>query len=96
MDVTVPLIVAFSGLAALGAAAWIGGTDDARARGFGLRCALAGLAILLGAVGLYWAGDSRGRTYAVVIVLLVAVNALAVSMVLHLRRGGGGPSDPPR
>lgn len=91
MDVTVPLIVAFSGLAVLGVAAWVGGTGDDRAHGLGLRCALAGLAILLGAAGLYWAGGNRVYTYAVVIVLLFAVNALAASMVLYLRRGGNRP-----
>lgn len=91
MDATAPLILALSGLPALAVAAWIGGADDPRSRGLGLRWALLGLAILLGAVALYWAGDSRARVYAVVIALVVAVNALAVSMLRHLRRDRPGP-----
>lgn len=91
MDVIVPLIVALSGLPALAIAAWIGGADDARSRGLGLRWALLGLAILLGAAALYWAGDSRPRVYTVAIALVVTVNALAVSMVRYLRRGNPGP-----
>ncbi|HBK45156.1 MAG TPA: hypothetical protein DDZ67_01715, partial [Xanthomonadaceae bacterium] len=89
MDVVIPLIVAFSGLPALAIAAWIGGNDDARSRGTGLRWALIGLAILLGAAGLYWAGTHQTRVYLVAIAMVVAVNALAVSMLRHLRRGGG-------
>jgi 4-amino-4-deoxy-L-arabinose transferase-like glycosyltransferase len=92
MEVIVPLIVALSGLPALAVAAWIGGADDPRSRGLGLRWALLGMAILLGAAALYWAGDSRPRVYAVAIALVIAVNALAVSMVRHLRRGNPGPS----
>ncbi|MFT4249528.1 MAG: hypothetical protein QM581_16070 [Pseudomonas sp.] len=87
MNLIAPLILALSGLPALAIAAWIGGNGDARARGLGLRWALLGLAILLGAAALYWAGDSRAHVYAVVIALVLAVNALAVSMVRHLRRG---------
>ncbi|GHH51244.1 hypothetical protein [[Pseudomonas] boreopolis] len=90
MDVIAPLILALSGLPALAIAAWTGRAGDARSRGLGLRWALLGLAILLGAVALYWAGDSHPRIYAVVIALVVAVNALALSMVRHLRRGGPG------
>lgn len=87
MDVIAPLILALSGLPALAVAAWIGGNGDERSRGLGLRWALLGLAILLGAAALYWAGDSRARVYAVVVALVVAVNALGVSMLRHLRRG---------
>lgn len=87
MDVIAPLILALSGLPALAVAAWIGGNGDERSRGLGLRWALLGLAILLGAAALYWAGGSRARVYAVVVALVVAVNALAVSMLRHLRRG---------
>lgn len=88
-QVIVPLIVALSGLPALAVAAWTGGNDSPLARGTGLRWALIALSIFLGAVGLYWAGEDRVRTYAVVIAMLVAVNAIAVSLVLHLRRGQG-------
>ncbi|MBB5941175.1 uncharacterized membrane protein YtjA (UPF0391 family) [Xanthomonas arboricola] len=81
-----PLALALSGLPALVIAAWVGGKDDDRARGLGLRWALIGLAILLGAAALYWTGGQRTGVYAVAIVLLLTVNALIVSMLLHLRR----------
>jgi hypothetical protein len=86
MQALIPLLVALSGLPALAIAAWIGGNDDARSRGLALRWALLGLAILLGAGALYWAGDSRALIYTVVIALVLVVNALALSMLLHLRR----------
>lgn len=82
-----PLALALSGLPALVIAAWIGGKGDDRARGLGLRWALIGLAILVGAAALYWAGGQRVGVYVVAIALLLAVNALIVSMLLHLRRG---------
>ena len=51
-----------------------------------------GLGLLLlgpaGAVGLYFAAGRQAAQVAVVVAMVVAVNALAVSMVLHLRRGG--------
>lgn len=45
--------------------------------------------ILIGAACLYWAGDNRAGIYAVVIGMLVGVNVLIVSMVMHLRRHSG-------
>ena len=86
MDALIPLLVALSGLPALAISAWLGGRGDDRARGLGLRWALLGLAIMLGAAGLYWAGSSHGRIWGVVIAMVIVVNALAVSMLLHLRR----------
>ncbi|NIK34818.1 hypothetical protein A7D01_11730 [Xanthomonas arboricola] len=86
MNVMVPLVVALSGLPALAIAASIGADDDDRARGLGLRWALISLVILIGAACLYWAGDNRAGIYAVVIGMLVGVNVLIVSMVMHLRR----------
>lgn len=91
MEALIPLIVALSGLPALAIAAWIGGNDDPRSRGLGLRWALLGMAILLGGGALYWAGDSRALIYTVVIALVLVVNALAVSMLLHLRRNSAKP-----
>lgn len=88
MEAIAPLILALSGLPALAIAATLGRRDDSRARGLGLRWTLLGLAILLGAAALYWAGDSRPRVYLVVIALVLVVNALTVSMLRHLRRGG--------
>ncbi|KAB7764613.1 hypothetical protein [Xanthomonas maliensis] len=92
MNILVPLAVALSALPALAIAASIGADSDDRARGLGLRWALLSLVILLGAAALYWAGDNHLGVIAVVVGMIVGVNALIVSMVLHLRRharGGG-------
>ncbi|PPU78247.1 hypothetical protein XcuCFBP2542_03225 [Xanthomonas cucurbitae] len=88
MNIMVPLVVALSGLPALAIAASIGANDDDRARGLGLRWALISLVILVGAACLYWAGDNRAGIYAVVIGMIIGVNTLIVSMVIHLRRHG--------
>ncbi len=90
-DVLAPLILAASGLPALAIAAWSGRDGSAHARGTGLRWALIALALFLGALGLYLAGGNRTAQYAVVALLLVAVNGLCVALLLHLRRGGGAP-----
>jgi hypothetical protein len=87
MDALVPLIVAVTGLPALGIAARFARADNAHDRGTALRWALIALSIFAGAVGLYFAGGSRGAITAVVVAMVAAVNVLAVSMVLHLRRG---------
>jgi hypothetical protein len=86
--VLAPLIIALTGLPALAIAWWTGRPGDAHARGTGLRWALIALAMFLGALALYWAGDSRARIYTVTIALVVAVNAMAVSLLRHLRRDG--------
>ncbi|QBG99154.1 hypothetical protein [Xanthomonas oryzae] len=90
MNVMVPMVVALSGLPALAIAASIGADDDDRARGLGLRWALISLVILVGAACLYWAGDNRAGIYAVVIGMIIGVNVLIVSMVMHLRQHGSG------
>lgn len=89
MEALVPLIVAVTGLPALGIAAWHARAADPHGRGLALRWALIALAVLCGAVGLYFAGDSRIAVSAVAVAMVVAVNALAVSLVVHLRRSGG-------
>ena len=89
MEALVPLIVALTGLPALGIAAWYArGEPGPLARGTALRWALVALAILGGAIGLYFASGHRAATISVVVAMVVAVNALVASMVLHLRRGG--------
>ena len=88
MDALVPLIVAVTGLPALGIAAGPAPADHAHGRGTALRWALIAVSILAGAVGLYFATGRQAAQVAVVVAMVVAVNALAVSMVLHLRRGG--------
>ncbi|KAF1686279.1 hypothetical protein B1992_08620 [Pseudoxanthomonas broegbernensis] len=87
MEALVPLLVALSGLPALGAAGWYARGGGPHVRGVALRWALIALALFLGACGLYWARGDQGRTAAVVLALVVAVNALGVSLLLHLRRG---------
>ncbi len=91
MDALVPLLVALTGLPALGVAAWYArGAADAHVRGIALRWALIGLAVMLGACGLYWAAGDQARTGGVVVALVLAANALGASLVLHLRRRDRG------
>ena len=91
MDALGPLLVALTALPALGIAAWQAraAAIDPKARGLALRWAGIALAMLLGAAGLYFAGADRTRATVVGVVMVVAVNVLLVSMILHLRRGGG-------
>lgn len=91
MNVVAALVVAITGLPALCVAAWYARYDDAHARGLALRWALMGLVILLGAVGLYFAGDSKDAATTVALVMVLAVNVLVVSTVLYMRRGRPGP-----
>lgn len=91
MDALAPLLVALTALPALGIAAWQARAvaTDPKARGLALRWAGIALAMLLGAAGLHFAGADRGRATVVGLVMVVAVNVLLVSMILHLRRRGG-------
>lgn len=93
MDALVPLIVALTGLPALGIAIWHARNDDGQARILGLHWALIALAIFIGAACLYWAGGNERQVTGVVIAMALAVNALIVSMVLRLRRQGQGRQD---
>ncbi|MGH8054044.1 MAG: hypothetical protein ACREP4_08980 [Stenotrophomonas sp.] len=86
MNAVAPLIIAATGIPALCFAAWSGRPGTAHARGVGLRWALIALCLFVGAIGVYLAGDNRNIAYGVVIALVVAVNALGVSLVLYLRR----------
>ncbi len=90
MDAWVPLVVACSGLPAVGIAAWLARSPQPLQRSLALHMALVGLAILAGALAMYWTGGDRGATRAVAIVMVLAVNALGVSMILRVRRGVGG------
>ena len=94
MDVVASLLMALTGLPALGIAAWYARMDDAHHRGLAVRWALVAVSILLGALGLYFAGDSQAAASAVGVAMVVAVNVLVVSMILHMRRGQAGR--PPR
>jgi hypothetical protein len=91
MNALVPLVLAISGLPALLIGAWMSRGPDARSRGMAVHWVLVGLAIQAGAVGVYWAGDDNGRVHAIVIALVVLVNALIVSMLLQLRRNRNNP-----
>ncbi|MDI9240530.1 hypothetical protein QLQ15_16620 [Lysobacter sp. LF1] len=48
---------------------------------------LVGLAILAGAVGLFWAGDNGTRRLAVIVAMVVAVNGLGVILLVSMGRG---------
>ena len=87
MNVLASLVLAITGLPALGVAAWYARFDHDLARALALRWALIGLSILCGAIGLYFAGDNRTAGTTVVVAMVVAVNVLVVSLVLKMRRG---------
>lgn len=92
MEALVPLLVAASALPALGISAWYARhAAHPVARGIALRWALIALAMLLGAAGLYWAGHHEARATTVVVLMVIVVNVLAISMVLHMRRADRGP-----
>ncbi|SBV35221.1 conserved membrane hypothetical protein [uncultured Stenotrophomonas sp.] len=88
--VIAPLVLAISGLPALAIAAWSGRSGSAHARGTGLRWALIALCSFIAAVALYLSAGNHGAALAIGILFVVAVNALVVSMLLHLRRGYDG------
>ena len=52
--------------------------------------ALVGITILLGALGLYWAGDDGGRVLKLMLAMALLVNALALSMWWHVRKFAAG------
>jgi hypothetical protein len=90
MEAWVPVVVAASGLPAVAIAAWLARSASALQRALALRMALVGLAILCGALGLYWAAGDPGRTRLVALAMVVAVNALGISMFLRARREARG------
>lgn len=111
-DLLVPTILAVSSLplfaiayrVGCGDLHWLNGLDarrlrdpDAVARGMARRLALVGVSILLGALGMYWAGADQARIAIVAIVLLVAVNGLGIALVLAVQRARRDylPSGPP-
>ncbi|GAB3337300.1 hypothetical protein [Marilutibacter aestuarii] len=66
---------------------WVNGLDARRlrdpaavARRLARLLALVGVALVLGAAGLYVAGDDEGRMIAVVLVLLLVVNGLGLAL----------------
>ena len=91
MDAFAPLLVAIGALPALGIAGWYARiAQDPRARNIALHWALIALAMFLGAAGLHWAGNEQGRIMTVAVAMVVAVNALAISMILRMRRSDRG------
>jgi hypothetical protein len=90
VEALVPLVIAVSGLPALGIAIWSARAGDPFSRGTALRWALIALSILCGAAALYFAGGSRVASTMVVLAMVLAVNGLVLSLVLHLRRGARG------
>lgn len=91
MHALTPLVLALSGLPALFIGAWVSRARDLRSRDMALHWVLIGLAIQVGAVGVYWAGRDDRLAHGLVIAMVVLVNALIVSMVLQLRRNRNNP-----
>lgn len=85
MDGLAPVLVAIAGLLAVGIAAWLARDGRPASRGLAVRMALVGIVILLGALGLHWAGDDGGRVLKIVLAIALLVNALALSMWWHVR-----------
>ena len=87
MHALAPLLIALTALPALGIAAWQAraAAVDPKARGLALRWAGIALAMFAGAIGLYFAGADRGIATTVAVLMVIVVNALLVSMLLHLR-----------
>ncbi|MGJ4729603.1 hypothetical protein [Luteimonas sp. SDU101] len=90
MHALAPLLIALTALPALGIAAWQAraAAVDPKARGLALRWAGIALAMFAGAIGLYFAGADRGIATTVAVLMVIVVNALLVSMLLHLRGRG--------
>ena len=80
------LLLALAGLPAIAIAAWLAKDTRPASPGLGIRMALVGVTILLGALGLYWAGEDGNRAIKVVLALALVVNALALSMWWHTRK----------
>ncbi len=89
-EVIAALVIALTGLPALGIAAWSGRGGSRHARGSGLRWALIALCSFIAAIALYLFGGNRSAALAIAIGFALVVNVLAVSLVLHLRRGTNG------
>lgn len=87
-----PILVA-AVLVARGNLQLINGLDASRLRDpaaaasrFGKLLAMVAIAMLLAALGFYWAHGDQSRTMGVTIALLVAVNGVAVAMMLALAK----------
>ena len=90
MPALVPLLLALAALPAIAIAAWLAKDARPASRGLAIRMALVGITILLGALGLYWAGDDGGRVLKLMLAMAVLVNALALSMWWHVRKFAAG------
>ncbi|AWV07790.1 hypothetical protein [Marilutibacter maris] len=100
-DLLIPTILATSSLPMFAIAFrvgsgdlhWLNGLDARRLRDpqrvaarMARLLALVGVALLLGAAGMYWAGEQQSRLALVTIALLVAVNGLGVALLVAVRR----------
>ena len=85
-ELLAPFVLALTAFPALGIAFWVGREGSPLSRNQALHWALIALSLFCGAAGLYWAGGNSNRTYAVAGVVFVAVNALAISMLVRLHR----------
>ena len=84
------LLLALAGLPAIAIAAWLARDTRPASPGLAIRMALVGIVILLGALGLFWAGDDGRRVLMVVLSMALLVNALALSMWWHVRKFAPG------
>lgn len=91
MMALVPLLLALAGLPAIAIAAWLAKDTRPASRGLAIRMALVGITILLGALGLYWAGDDGSHALKIVLAMALLVNALALSMWWHVRKFSARP-----
>ncbi|HZH43372.1 MAG TPA: hypothetical protein VEY50_04755 [Lysobacter sp.] len=87
-----PLFV-IAGMVSRGRLHLIAGLDAARvrdpdslARRLATLLAAVGFSVMLGGVGLLWAGADRDRMLAVVLAMLVAVNGLAIALFVAVAR----------
>ncbi|SIQ04296.1 hypothetical protein [Solilutibacter tolerans] len=80
------LLLALAGLPAIAIAAWLAKDSRPASPGLAIRMALVGITILLGALGLYWAGEDGSRAMKVALAMALVVNALALSMWWHVRK----------
>lgn len=92
IDYLVPALLALSSLPAFVVANLIGRGRPAGAPVPPLArlMRLVGIAIIAGAAGLLWAGQSETRRLAVIVAMVVAVNGLGLVLLFSLGRGRRG------
>ncbi|PJK12134.1 hypothetical protein CO614_05840 [Lysobacteraceae bacterium NML120232] len=80
------LIVAVLALPAIGMAAWFARDRRPASPGMALHMAIVGIIMLLAALAIYFVDGNTELMSWIVIALLLLVNLVVVSLLLHLRR----------